>query len=143
MNNTDENDESQYSLIGSGTWRDFLPSLPKPVIALGHKSIYYVFIHGTRFEVRFGGTNMPLIGFFTTRFVAASNVRQAEQCAFQSVISEWEKEGFLGLSGVEPTLSVEKLEQLSERFRLRSGGGFTFYRADSNDDTRPEGSTPA
>jgi hypothetical protein len=124
-------DEPVGYLLGTGTWRDWFPAIPRPVFALGAKDLYSVLIEGSGFSLSISGTDAPVIGFFTTRFVAATDGRQAEKTAFESVLHEWRCKGFLKLSGTIPKLHVEKIQLLSDRFLFRSGGGFTFF-PDSN-----------
>src|SRR5207247_9723918 len=65
----------------------------------------------------------PAIGFYTTRVVAASNIREAEQLALAAVRREWRRKSFEDVAGRVPTLAVEEIRLLAGRFRLRSGAG--------------------
>jgi hypothetical protein len=133
MKKADRADEPAGYLLGTGTWRDWLPAIPRPVLALGTQELYSVLIEGFDFSLSIGGADDPVIGFFTTRFVAAANIRQAEKTALESVLHEWRCKGFLKLSGTIPKLHVEKIQLLSDRFLFRSGTGVTFF-PDSNEE---------
>ena len=133
MKKADRADEPVGYLLGTGTWRDWFPAIPRPVFAHGTKELYSVLIEGSDFSLSIGGANDPVIGFFTTRFVAAADIRQAEKTAFESVLNEWRRKGFLKLSGAIPKLHVEKIQVLPGRFLFRSGTGFTFF-PDSNEE---------
>lgn len=133
MKKADRADEPVGYLLGTGTWRDWFPAIPRPVFAHGTKELYSVLIEGSDFSLSIGGTDTLAIGFFTTRFVAAADIRQAEKTALESVLHEWRCKGFLKLSGTIPKLHVEKVQLLSDRFLFRSGGGFTFF-PDSNEE---------
>lgn len=126
MNDTASDDES-YFLLGTGTWRGLLPRVPRPVLAVGSKSLYRVLLEGSLFKFSIAGSDRPIIGFFTTRLVAARNRLEAEAMAKSSVLREWERQGFASRAGAKPSLSVETSEMLSSRFRLRSGAGFAFF----------------
>jgi hypothetical protein len=118
-------------LIGTGTWRDWFRKIPRPVFALGKNDLYSVLLKGTGFTLPIEGADDPAISFYTTRFVAAGNMHAAKKAACRSVMNEWSLRGYLKISGREPTISIEEIDLLHERFRLRSGGGFTFYRNDN------------
>jgi hypothetical protein len=85
------------------------------------------FLEGTNFTLPIGGMEKPAIGFYTTRYIAAENVHAAKTAAVKTVINKWSTRGFGKFSGNEPTISIEKIDLLYERFRLRSGTGFIFY----------------
>lgn len=134
MNDRDHDDETvDYYLVGTGTWLDWLARIPRPVIAIGRKDLYSVMMKGQDFILPIEGSKDPVIGFYTTRFVAAKNIREAEKLAHQLVMQEWEKKGYDKLCGKRPSLSPEEVTILEERFRLRSGFGFSFYENDDSD----------
>jgi hypothetical protein len=133
MKNQDRDDEIVGHVLGTGTWRDWLPKLPRPIFALGKNDLYSVLLHGQDFILPIGGSEDPVIGFYTTRWVAAENYHKAEKKAFNSVIQEWNNKGYFNKCGRKPNLSTEKVVILNERFRLRSGAGFTFYSNEDSD----------
>ena len=90
MNDRDHDDETVAYLIGTRTWLDWLPRIPRPVIAMGRKDLYSVMMNGQDFILPIEGSKDPVIGFYTTRFVAAKNIREAEKLAHQLVMQEWE-----------------------------------------------------
>lgn len=131
--NSQDYEKEEYYLLGTGTWLDWFPRLPRPVLALGSKDLYSVMLNGQDFILPIRGSKVPVIGFYTTRFVAADNFREAEKAAHKSVMREWENGGYLNLCGKRPSLSTEEVNILNERFRLRSGAGFAFYDNDDSD----------
>ena len=130
MNTQDHDNDGDFHLLGTGTWLDWLPNLPRPVIALWRKDIYSVLLNGQDFSLPIGGSEDPVIGFYTTRYIAAENIRDAEKAAVNRVMQEWKNRGYFELCGKEPTLSAEEVLILEERFRLRSGTGFAFYNSE-------------
>ncbi len=127
--------KEEYYVLGTGTWRDLLPTLPQPVFAFGSKNLYRVMIHGSGFVLPIG-PGSPAIGFFTARFVTASTRPEAELVALDRVATEWRKRGYREAGG-EATLSIDSTDVLYERFKLRRGIGFTFY-SDSDEDESPD-----
>ncbi len=122
---TKGNDE--YFAVRTGTWRDLIPRLPRPVLALGQKELYRVMFEGSGFTLFLDGVPKPIIGFFTTRYVAANNVREAQSAARSAVLNEWSRHGYRERTGAEPHLAIEEMEILEEWFRMRSGDGFAFF----------------
>lgn len=128
MNHQDQdNDNEVFYSIGTGTFLDRLPRVPRPVLAFGKKDLYSVLVNGHDFILPLENSTNPLIGFYTTRFVAAENIRNAEEIAHKLVLMEWEKRGYFKISGSYPSLTSEEVTILNEKFRLRSGYGFAFY----------------
>ena len=127
MSKHDCDKESVGYLLGTGTWLDWFPKLPRPMIAIGKKDLYSVLINGEGFTLPVDGTKDSAIGFYTTRFVAAENIREAEKVAYDRVLKEWEHKGFLELCGKKPVLSTEEVVILDEWFIFRSATGFAFY----------------
>ena len=132
MSDTEPEQPSAY-LLGTGTWRDLLPRIPRPVLAIGSQQLYRVLIHGSGFSLALGDGSEPIVGFFTTRFVAAANVRDAETKARTSVLREWKYRGCEASARASPILELEDLEVTHSRFRFRSGAGFTFFGASARD----------
>jgi hypothetical protein len=131
-----EESGTEYYILGTGTWRDFLPRLPKPVFALGAKELYRALVHGDGFALPVDG-GRSVVGFYTNRFVAAATPQEARRLAITSVQSEWKHRGYEKRAG-QVALTVEELHVLSERFRYRSGSGFTFYSQSAEGDGGPE-----
>jgi hypothetical protein len=127
-----ESDEPIGQVLGTGSWRDLLPRIPRPVWAIGAQQLYRVLIHGSGFSLT--GDGEPIVGFFTTRFVAAANVRDAEAQARWSVLTDWKRGGYEASARSSPLLEIEDLELVQSRFRLRSGAGFTFFTASEGTD---------
>jgi hypothetical protein len=128
MNDTDS-DEPVCHPLGTGGWSDLLPRIPRPVWAVGKQQLYRVLIEGSEFSLPLVGGGEPMVGFFTTRFVAAANVRDAEMKARSCVLREWKRRGYEASAGSSPLLQIDALEPIDSRFRLRSGAGFTFFNA--------------
>ena len=126
MNETNANEES-YFLLGTGSWRDLLPRVPRPVLAIGSKTLYRVLMEGSDFVLTIDGGDRHLVGFFTTRFVAARCRREAEKQAMSSVLRDWLRQGLDTRAGGLPKLTIEESDALRSRFRIRSGGGFAFF----------------
>lgn len=128
-----ELDEPIGHVLKTGTWWGALGRIPRPVVAIGAKQLYRVMIHGSGFSLPPLADAPPIVGFVTTRFVAAANVRDAEAMARSSVLTEWKRRGYEALAGGSPTLGIEHLELVYSRFRVRSGAGFTFFAASEED----------
>jgi len=115
------------------TWRGAVHRLmrryvPRPVFALGDQDLYLVIVHGSGFALESSQPGeAPLDGFYTTRVVAALDVREAKQRALSAVETDWQRQGRGSV-----TLDVNEVRILTERYRTRSGGGAIFYR--SSDD---------
>ena len=128
-----DDSEIKYYVVGTGSWRDLLPKLPRPVFAFGENDIYWVMVKGTGFTLPIDDSCVD--SFFTGRFVSASTVRDAKRIAFALVGKEWEQKGYKERGG-SVSLTVNDIDVLRERFRLRSGTGFTFYTmSDGDQDT--------
>lgn len=131
MNNSSSTDE-EYFLLGTGTWRDLLPRIPRPVLALSPKVLYRVLLEGSGFVLPVVQSARPVVGFFTARFVAARARLEAEETAKSAVLRDWRRQGFDTRTSVLPDLRIDNSEALRTHFRLRSGEGFTFF-GDSDD----------
>lgn len=128
MNSQDQDKENEvFYSIGTGTILDRLPRIPRPVLAFGKKDLYSVLINGHDFILPLENSEHPVIGFYTTRTVAAENIRDAEKVAYNLVLMEWNMRGYLKICGGYPSLTSEEITILDEKFRLRSGYGFAFY----------------
>lgn len=124
-----ENDTSEPVgyVVSNGWLFDFLHRLSIPVLAWPGQSLFRVVLHGHGFVLPVQGLP-PRIGFFTTYFVAARNVRNAEARAKQRLTDRWAT--FYPDAEGELQLEIEDLERLHERFRKRSHHGFAFYSTD-------------
>jgi hypothetical protein len=114
------------------TWRELLHRLvrryiPRPAFALGEHDLYAVVVHGSGFSLPIAGEE-PVVGFYTTRIVAAGDVRDAEQRALWAVEKDWKRQGRGAVA-----LEVNEVRILQERFRARSGSGGTFYKRSDED----------
>ena len=137
MTETDSTDVSIF-VMEAGTWRDRLPAIPRPVLAIGTVKLYRVLMEGSDFFFSFGGSKSSIVGFFTTHFVAASNICEAERKAQAAAVKDWQRQGFQARTGVLPTLRIDTSEAIHSRFRLRSGGGFTFFTSPHEPDSESE-----
>ena len=124
-------EEPVGDLLGTGTWRDRLPKLPRPVLAVGNRQLYSVVLHGSGFVLPIVGSE-AVIGFFATAVVAATTIREAEQLARDAILRQWTKRKFLP-GEVLPTLEVDEVRRLPQRFRLRSRHGFAFFSHDDEE----------
>jgi len=95
--------------------------------------LYRVLVQGEGFELPIEGSNDRLIGFFTTRFVAACSRLEAESLAQLHVVREWQGLSLMSyFTGTdEPCLSVIESEAIEGWFRPNKGQGFSFYGADT------------
>jgi hypothetical protein len=116
-----------YFLLSTSTWRDFVTHLPRPAFSLGADALYRVDLRGSGFAFSIEGSNRSVVGFFTTCFVAAQDICQAETKARSSVLREWRRGGFEAHSGLTPVIDIEESGPIRSRFCLRSGEGFTFF----------------
>ena len=119
-------EEGVGALIGTGTWRDWLPRAPAPVFAFGTRDLYLALVHGSGFTLPIRGGS-PAIGFIKNAVVAARDVREAEELAKGAVLRDWRRKGLQRSAGADPVLEVDELSVLPERFRFRSRTGFAFY----------------
>ncbi len=133
MKHQDQDNDTDIHLLGTGTWLDWLPNLPRPVIALGENDIYSVFLNGKDFVLPIGDSDEPVVGFYTTRYVAARNFKEAKKAALDRVLLDWRNKGYLKLSGKEPSLTAEEVVISEKRFRYRSATGFAFYPDEDSD----------
>ena len=126
--------KAEYYLLGKGTWLNLLPTIPRPVFALGGKQLYRVMIHGSGINLPIG-TDYKASGFYTTRLVAASSKADAGQIAMNRVEIEWTNRGYRHFGG-NAALEIDHIDPLIDRFMLRSGMGFTFYpESDEHEDS--------
>lgn len=121
-------DIEEFHVVSAGRWIDFFRKIPLPVLAVGNKEIYRVMVHGKDFVLPIRDSK-PGVGFFTTCFVAARDVRSAKNLALKLTADHWQKWGYEKISGSTPTLEVEEVTVLVSRFRFRRGTGYTFYAA--------------
>ncbi len=91
---------------------------------------FKVMLSGQGIDLPFDGT--PVVGFFTTRLVRATDLAAAERQAKNLVLSEWQSGGIYAATnrGSIPTLKVEEsfpVSFLAGTFGRRPSG-YTFYR---------------
>ncbi len=127
-----ENQKPVAWIMPPTTWREVIHRLlrryiPRPVFALGEQDLYVVIVHGSGFSLPTAGGE-PVDGFYTTRVVAARDVREAKQRALSAVETDWKRQGRGAVA-----LDVEEVRVLEERFRARSGSGDAFYRSSDED----------
>jgi hypothetical protein len=77
---------------------------------------------------------VPVVGFFTTRYVKSRDARAAGEQAMAMVADEWFA-GELAESnrGVTPALRVDEVRRLSwwsALIQRRAGSGYTFFQED-------------
>jgi hypothetical protein len=123
MESIDKDEKVAFHI--SGSWRKWLP---RPVWALGSEDLYLVHFEGGGFSLSLD-EEKPAIGFFASAIVSATSVRQAESRARQVILNQWRRRGYERSAGV-PTLEIEEVEILFDRFRLRSRFGFVMFRDD-------------
>ena len=128
----EEKPEPVAWVIRPTTWRAIVQRLrrrylPRPVLALGQQELYSVLVHGTGFALPIED-GLPVDGFFTSRIVAARDVREAKRRALSVVEGDWQRSGRGSVN-----LEAQEIRVLEGRFRVRSGGGATFYRSSDED----------
>jgi hypothetical protein len=107
--------------------------IPRPILAFPPNDLYSVMVRGSGFTLPIDGEEKPIIGFITTRIVAARDVREAERLVLSTIERDWRRGGHHELGG-PASLRVEEVDILTGRFRLRSGCGYIFYQNDDSDD---------
>jgi len=114
------------SFVPHVSWRGYLPSLPRPVIALPGRELYLVLLEGRGFSWAVPGNDGPLTGFLTYRIVASATVRDACEKASASVHSAWRRNGYARAVGPLSSLTPYQIEALPHRFRFNSTAGLVF-----------------
>ena len=126
-------DDASISVIGVGgpigTLLRFLRWFTMPVIAVGRRSMYRVFVQGDGFELLIQDTDDKVVGFYTTRFVAATSRLEAESKAKNAIVREWQGLSLMShFTGTEtPSLAVVESHSIEGWVRKGSGHGFSFY----------------
>lgn len=93
---------------------------------------YSVFINGRNFLVRVSGEAKKL-GFYTTRFVQAADVKAAEDAAVQMLRGQKALRGVvLNDRSDPPTMHVDKITELTEEPQ-RCQPGLVWYAEDGTD----------
>jgi hypothetical protein len=133
-NQLDSDDSPHYSEMQSGTWRDFLPRWQVPVVAFGSRHIYRVMLQGRKFNLPWGEKSESITGFFTTRWVAARDVAEAQEAARVAVLREWKRDGFEERAKAVPSITIEVVEIFGSKFRSKAGRGFTFFDVETKDE---------
>jgi hypothetical protein len=119
-------DEEKVASVLRLRWRDWLPKLPRPIIAFGDKDLYLVLLEGRGFSIPVPGET-PATGFFANAVVAASTIRDAERLAIEAIRRQWHRRRFARFS-IDPTLRIDEITRLVDRFRARSRFGFAFFQ---------------
>ncbi|HEX6097813.1 MAG TPA: hypothetical protein VF432_15920 [Thermoanaerobaculia bacterium] len=128
MENGAENEEPVAYVVTRGWLADFILRLTRPVVAWPGQELYRVVLHGHGFVHSVAGLP-PRIGFYTTYFVAARDVRSAEGKAVQRLRERWDTFYSDEATG-DLVIDVEESERLPQRFLRRSRWGLAFYRND-------------
>lgn len=129
-------DNASVSMIGVGgpvgTLLRVLRWFTVPVVAIGRRSMYRVFVQGDGFELPIQHTDDKVVGFYTTRFVAASSRLEAESKAIVQIVREWQGLSLMShFTGTEePCLTVVESNSIDGWLRRSGGQGFSFYGAD-------------
>ena len=90
---------------------------------------FSVLIHGQGINIPATDGAETIIGFYTTRVVRASGLKDAETKAVTSVRKEWQRPPLLGQNqGEAPLLEVEKVFSATLlKALVTRNKGFTFY----------------
>jgi len=95
---------------------------------------FKVILSGSGIEYPFEDASAPVIGFFTTRVVRASNRGHAQLLAKNLVLSDWQAGGIYAAAnrGRVPSLAVEKCFPIGRFAGIfgRKPGGYSFYQHD-------------
>jgi hypothetical protein len=86
--------------------------------------MFRVRLHGHGIVLPVEGS-VPILGFYTTRFVSATSRAQAIEVAIGHARDHFE--GFFPSAKGKLELDVIEALRVMGRFRLRSGCGYTFY----------------
>lgn len=96
---------------------------------------YQLMIHGSDVRLVTHGLSRPIVGFYTTKRVFASDPRLAQEIAAAEVLGDWRPGGEFDSGGL-PTLVVESVV-LVPTWRAvlkRKPRGYTFYLEDPPED---------
>lgn len=94
---------------------------------------YRVMFHGTKLEIpssENGGD--PVIGFYTTRIVTANDASDAKERGIENLLKEEVVRDFIKITrlntSLEPTIEVERIDEVSQLQGQRTYDGFTLYK---------------
>lgn len=126
MSELDDDIDAGYYEVGFGL-RDYLPKLPRPVIAWPGTGLWRALLHAHGFVIAGAQPGHEIRGFFTTYFVRARDQREAAAEAIRIARKRWEASISASLATGALVLDVEEVEPAGGRFRWRSSLGYTFY----------------
>ena len=119
---------------GAFSWRDWVPSYPRPALALGARRLFLVMVKGSGFSVPAAGGGPPIQFFLTIRIVSAHDPDEADRLARERVASDWWTTSAVGrLAGPALVLQATHIELLTARFRLRSTFAFVLLTTDKDE----------
>jgi hypothetical protein len=131
-NDLKDNDIVGWLVKAPAPWAPLLRLFRLPVVAFGEEDIYRVLLLGEGFQIKNEG-DRPLVGFYTTRFVTAETIREAQLKAKHEVLKEWKQQGWDWIATSDPALSIEEIDRLPDRFFWRGGSGFGFFPAEEDE----------
>ncbi len=127
------------TMVGAFSWRDWVPSHPRPVLALGARRLFLLMVKGSGFSVPAAGGGPPIQFFLTVRIVSAHDLDEADRLARERVASDWWTTSAVGrLAGPAIVLQATHIERLSARFRLRSSFAFVLLTTDKDESTEEQ-----
>lgn len=92
--------------------------------------LFRTLIRGERFLIESEG-QIKLLGFYTTRFVEASDPEDAEYKAVDLIRNDQAlRECIRNTKSDPPTMFVEKIDELEQGEELPSNTGYTFFPGD-------------
>ncbi|MGO4549596.1 hypothetical protein AB4059_00610 [Lysobacter sp. 2RAF19] len=96
---------------------------------------YQIMIHGSDLRLVTHGASRPIVGFYATKRVFASDPRLAQEFATAEVLGDWRAGGEFASGGL-PTLTVESvvLVPVWRALLKRKPRGYTFYSEDPPED---------
>lgn len=120
------------NVLRYGDWRDWLPQLPRPALALGPARLFQVAVRGYGFSLSVAGHPDPFDEFQTSLIVSALNVPEAETKACHRIASKWQQ-GFGRTSGPSLDLEIVAVWRLKQRLAVRTGTAFLIYAAPADE----------
>ncbi len=95
---------------------------------------YRVLINGRNFRIR-SGDDIEYLGFFTTRFVRANSVNEAELLAVDLIKADtWLQKSTLNSKDDPPMLFADEIDEV-EGIPEDSDSGFCFYSAKEDEES--------
>lgn len=120
-------------VIRSGTWRDWVPLLPRPVFALPPRHLFVVMVRGTGFSVTSPDGRDVYNAFLTGRIVSAHSPSDADEQTRAAVAADWWASPLGRSAGPRVGLQATHIERLTSRFRLNSSFGLVLVVAEPED----------